>query len=644
MAISVQEGYKEAQDKINAVKSYTNLKSDYDNIKRQAGDSFENAKENAAQSLKSIQDKTNKYQKQLKNQFDQLLDINKITGGKGSNSIKYIKKILIRTLRKIEPKIAEILMNECLSVVGCDQQQSYNAPNVPVPNGTVIYIKVKSIDLASLLKKDPNSDKGKPLYEKKPVVVQNYPFSMNKELYRLMQSDNSYYTDNGQIYLGRSGQPLFDIQYTETNDLGETGNFYKVTLPQRMTLGRLNNVSEFIVDYYKTIKVVDFNTTLAWVLEAMLGVISIKADVGINEVEEQSKVMAIIQRILGLCFDNRKVIDVSGISKLSESDDSDDSFFQLTDVDLRKIEERVNNIRNRVTKFETCGDVEVPVNADLAFQLLNDIMLVEGDNNEIDAADKITDNMVEDPNWNGLGLEGNIDLELNLDFVKNLVKGLAFSLFSPKILLPLAIMLKAIGKSVMETIESFFDFIKRFKSFFKNVISKIAGIFIKTLFDEIKRDIRNLIQNVIADLVKESVNKYVIMILKLIQLLVTIGQFISDWRECKSVVDEILWLLKIAATGWGSLPLPLLFGSQLLDGFSETRAFIGTITELQKIGIPTGPMPDGSPNLAVLSMFSSMKAQALEMAENGKVSIAIPPLTMTPAGVTIPAMGSGKSM
>jgi len=609
MAISVQEGYKEAQEKINAVKSYTNLKSDYDNIKRQAGDSFENTKENAAQSLKSIQDKTNKYQKQLKNQFDQLLDINKITGGKGSNSIKYIKKILIRTLRKIEPKIAEILMNECLSVVGCDQQQSYNAPNVPVPNGTVIYIKVKSIDLGSLLKKDPNSDKGKPLYEKKPVVIQNYPFSMNKELYRLIQSDNSYYTDNGQIYLGRSGQPLFDIQYTETNDLGETGNFYKVT-----------------------------------VLEAMLGVISIKADVGINEVEEQSKVMAIIQRILGLCFDNRKTIDVSGISKLSESDDSDNSFFELTDVDLRKIEERVSNIRNRVTKFETCGDVEVPVNADLAFELLNEVMRVEGDNNEINAADKITDNMVQDPNWNGLGLEGNIDLELNLDFVKNLVKGLAFSLFSPKILLPLAIMLKAIGKSVMETIESFFDFVKRFKSFFKNVISKIAGIFIKTLFDEIKRDIRNLIQNVITDLVKESVNKYVIMILKLIQLLITIGQFITDWRECKSVVDEILWLLKIAATGWGTLPLPLLFGSQLLDGFSETRAFIGTITELQKIGIPTGPMPDGSPNLAVLSMFSSMKAQALEMAENGKVSIAIPPLTMTPAGVTIPAMGSGKSM
>ena len=642
MAISVEEGFKEAQQKINAVKSYTNLKGEYDKIKRQAGDSFEDAKENAAQTLSSIQEKTKKYQKNLKNQFDQLLDINKITGGKGSNSIKYVKKLLIRTLRKIEPKIAEILMNECLSVVGCDQQQSYDAPNLPAPNGTVVYIKVKSIDLGSLLKKDPTSDKGKPLYEKKPIVSQNYPFTMNKELYRLTQSDNSYYSDYGQLYLGRSGQPLFDIQYTETNNLGETGSFYKVTLPQRITLGRLNNVSEFIADYYKTIKVVDFHTTLAWVLECMLGVISIKADVGVNEVEEQSKFMAILQRILGLCFDNRKTIDVSGVSKLSETDDIDESFFQLTDIELRKIQERVSNIRNKVTKFETCGDVEVPVNADDVYKLLDDIMLIEDENKEIDAANKITDNLSSSDNWNGLGLEGNIDLELNLDFVKNLTKGLAFSLISPKILLPLAIMLKAIGKSVMETIESFTDFIKRFKSFFINVISKIAGIFIKTLFNEIKRDIRNLIQNVIADLVKESVNKYVIMILKLIQLLITIGQFIKDWRECKSVVDEILWLLKIAATGWGQLPLPLLFGSQLLDGFSETRAFIGAISELQKIGIPTGPMPDGGPNLAVLSMFSTMKAQAQEFAENSKVQIAIPPLTMTPAGLTVPSAGSGK--
>ena len=135
------------------------------------------------------------------------------------------------------------------------------------------------------------------------------------------------------------------------------------------------------------------------------------------------------------------------------------------------------------------------------------------------------------------------------------------------------------------------------------------------------------------------------MILKLIQLLLIVAQFISDWRKCKSVVDEILMLLKVALTGFGgSIPIPLLFASQLLDGFSATRAFIGTIEELQKLGIPTGPMPDGSPNLHVLSVLSQLKAMSDEEAENGKVQIAVPPLAITPAGLTIPSSAFGKKI
>ena len=42
---------------------------------------------------------------------------------------------------------------------------------------------------------------------------------------------------------------------------------------------------------------------------------------------------------------------------------------------------------------------------------------------------------------------------------------------------------------------------------------------------------------------------------------------------------------------------------------------------MQKIGIPTGPMPDGSPNLQVLSMFSQLKASAMEEASNGKTPV-----------------------
>lgn len=652
MALDLDNSYKEVKDKISSAKAYTDLKSQYDSLKKSAGDSFDEKKDLAEQKINDLKANAKKYQKELKNQFEQLIDIKKVLAGKGGNTTKYLKRILMRTLRKIEPKIANILMTECLSVVGCDQQQAYSAGNA----GQVLYIRVGSIDLGKLLRKDYQTSPGKALYEKQSLsATQSYPYPMNKQLYQRIQSNDPYSTDSGgSLYMGRSGQPLFDIEYTEVNDLGETGSFYKVTLQQRVTLNRLNNVSEFIQDYYKTIKVVDFNSTLSWILECMLGVISIKGDIGLKQVEDVSKVMAIIQRILGICFDNRKTIDVSGISKLSEIDDTDNSFYELNSMDLRKIEERVSNIKNGVVKFVTCNDIALPLDTNTIFEALDNITFIEDEDKQIDAADKLTDDIANNPDWNGFAIDGSLKAELDLNFLKNMIMGLALSLFSPKILLPLAIMLKALGKSILETIKSFSDFVKRFATFFKNVVSKIAGIFIKELFKEIKKDIRNLIQSILVDLAKEKAAKQISVILKLIQLLITVGQFIRDWRECKSVVDEILWLLKIATSAWGSgrnpissatnnIPLPLLFAAQLLDGYSETRSFINTIQELQKVGIPTGPMPDGSPNLTVLSIYSSIKGQGAEMT-NAKVQVAIPPLTMTPVGFTIPSAGYGISV
>jgi len=89
------------------------------------------------------------------------------------------------------------------------------------------------------------------------------------------------------------------------------------------------------------------------------------------------------------------------------------------------------------------------------------------------------------------------------------------------------------------------------------------------------------------------------------------------------------------------IPLPLLFASTFLGGYSESRAFIGTIEELQKLGIPTGALPDGTPNLTVLAMYGQLKASEREKTENSKVQVAIPTLAITPAGVTIPSSASG---
>jgi len=634
-SLDLSVDYKKVQDKVSSTKAYTDLKSQYGEAKKKVGDSFEKQKANVTESLNSVKEQTKRFEKQIKSQFEELLDINNITGGKGSNSIKYVKKLLLQTIKNIEPKIAEILHEEALNAVGCDQQQMFTSQT--------LYIKVKSIDIANILTKDPNDSVGKALYEKDPIQIQTYPFSLNKELFRRIESGQPYSVDNGQLYIGRSGQDLFDIQYVEVDNLGQTGPWYKITLPNRVN--NINKVGEFLIDYYKTTKIVDFHNIMAYIMNSLSGAVSIKANVGLVQAEDATKFELILQRILGLCFDNKTEIDVSGVAKVAELDGVDNSFFEFTEIDLRNIDLKVSNIKNGVVEYENCDNVKLPVDADTILDSINDLIFVP-DTDLVNAADKLTNVLTDNPNWSGLAISGNIKAAVDLNFVKLITQGLIGALLGPKILLPIFTMLKALGQTVVDAINSYVDFARTFATFVINLVSKVGAIFVKELFELIKKDIKNLLQVVIADIAKEQADKRITMILKLIQLLLVVAQFISDWRKCKSVVDEILWLLKIATSGWGisSIPLPLLFASQLMDGYSASRAFIGTIEEMQKLGIPTGPMPDGSPNLDVLSKLAQLKAMVNEEAENGKVQIAVGALSITPAGLTVPTSAFGKKM
>lgn len=635
-SVDLNVDYKKVQDKIQANKSYNSLKGDYDKLTKRAGDSFEQSKSDVTTSLNDIKNQANRYQREVKNQFSQLLDINNLSSPNGSNTINYLKKKLIQALKNSEPQIKEIVLEESFNMVGCDQNQEF------VP--TDIYIKVKSVDIGKiLLNFSPLEKPGKILYEREPPSTpQIYPYSMNRELWNRIQSSSSYFTDYGTYYKGASGQDLFDIQYVETNAIGETGPFYKVTLQNRV--GSVNKVKEFMVDYYKSIKIFDFNVTMAQIMNSLSGAISFKANVGIVEVTDQKKFERILQRILGLCFDNRQQIDVSGIAKVGELDNIDESFYEFTDLDLRIIEEEVENVKKGVIEFLDCTDVKLPVDSSSIIDSLDQLIFVP-DDNIVEAANNLTDSLVNNPDWPKIGLRGDIQASVNLNFIKLIAQGLVSGMMVPKILLPIMVMLKSIGNNISDKINGLFDFLKEFKSRAIDFISKVGAIFIKELFNIIKKDIKNLIQQIILDLAREKADKRIIMILKLIQLLITVAQFIRDWRECKSVVDELLSLLQIATTGWGAeLPLPLVFASRLLDGYSATRAFIGTIEELQKMGIPTGPLPDGSPNLTVLSMFGQLKAASSEEAENGKVQVALGPLAITPAGLTVPSSAFGKKI
>jgi hypothetical protein len=633
MSLDLVFDYKSAKEQLAAIKSYNDLKGSYDELTKDTQDFFNDTKSNLTQGVNKVKEQKNKFQRDVKNQFQQLLDINTSLGGRESNSLASLKRVLIKTIQITKPYLNQILFEEALDAIGCDQQQSFT--------GQTFYIKVPSIDLLNMLKYDPSDPLGSFLYEPQPIQLNSVPFSMNRQLYQLTQTTSSFSGLTGQNYKGLSGQDLFDIKFVEQKPLtGEYGPWYEVTLLNRVN--GPNKVGLFLLDYFQTIDIADFNNVMGNIMEALTGCFSISAEVGTKQIENASQFEIFIQRVLGLCFDNDEEINTSGIAKIGELDNLDASFFEFTEIDLRKIDTKIENIKNGVVEFLQCDYVKFPVNAEaIVDSVLNLRNTPEQD--QVEQAARLTSTLVNNPNWKGLSLDVNIDAKIDYNFINAISQGLVVTVLSPKVLLPIFTILKALGQEATDAINSFMVFAKRFRSFIINIISKFGAIFVEKLFEIIKTEIKRLLRNVIQNILKEKQTKIYAIILKLIQLLLLVGSLISDWRKCKSVIDEILGLLRLVTSGWGGeIPLPLLFASQLLDGYSESRAFIGTIEEYQKLGIPTGPLPDGSPNLEVLSVFGQLKAQAKEEAENGKVQVAIGPLTITPAGLTVPASSFGK--
>jgi hypothetical protein len=120
--------------------------------------------------------------------------------------------------------------------------------------------------------------------------------------------------------------------------------------------------------------------------------------------------------------------------------------------------------------------------------------------------DKVLSNAQKEFNLN-LNLPS-FKLNLNNEFIKNLPNGLVMSILSPKVLLPIMIMIKSLSQSVGENIDyaidNVQDFFNKFKRYVISITSKIVAIFVKVLFDLIKKDIFNLLQVIVKDLAKEK--------------------------------------------------------------------------------------------------------------------------------------------
>ena len=637
MAIDIDSDLEAAKKKAKVYKRYEQYKKDYVELQKKAGSSQENANKKITKRLDNFSEKRKKQKEKITSFVDELIKQLKGLKGSGLETDKLIKRIFVNSLKKIKPEIKQLIIDEAKKALACSGIQGYQF-------NTTYYIPVKSIDLFGTLEQSTNDRIGKLFYEVSATTFNQFPYSMNRQLYDRTQNLNQPYTAvAGNNYLGTSQQNLFDITYVESyfdiiSQQTKQGSFFKVDLKPR---SNFPIIDEFLADYYSTIDILDYKTFFTNLVDYVTGAISFGRGDGKLKLSSIQKALFIMQRILGLCSDSNKEISVGGTSKVSEIDNIDESFYELNEVDLRIIEQNVSNIKLGVIEFEDCDNIKVAMNLEAVLTALDNLNFNEdtSDVNEINDALGIIYPVIDD--------DPTFKLSVDEGFFSNFVKALLNTVLSPKTILPIMVVAGMVNQPIWEGISNIEDFQKKFKTFFNEVLTKISAIFTKAIFDELKKEIKTLIKLLLGDIVDEKKKKKYQMILSLVAILPALTKVVKDFRECKSVLDELLQLLNLGIKKLnvsGDIPLPLLLSAKFLDGYSPTRAFLNTIAIFEDLGIPTEPMPDGSPNEFLVAVKAMIDGNSQESAENGKVAIGIGPLTITPAGITIPKDSYGKSL
>jgi hypothetical protein len=661
MGIDLTDDYNKAKSKISSYQTVVeNKKNDLRQKKEKAKTSLDKKKSDAIKQAKELDKKAanfkNSVKSEIKNQLEQLLDLFKQTlPPSGGKSLSTISRFFLEAADRTKEQIKGLLVEEIISTIGCSEEQSYEDKlNQP------FYIKVNQVDLFKKLIFSPDDEDSKYYYENQPFSVGTIPSSLNRQLYeRLQNLGQSLQTQFGIGYQGASGQDLFDIEYVQfypAVNPTNFGDFFKVTLKPQ--LNNATNVADFLNDYYGSIDVIDFDVLSADIMNALTGVFDFSLKISTDQLREEKKFDLILKRIMGVCSDPNKKIDVGGTAKLSDQDLIDDAFFEVSPQELRTIENQINNIKEGVVEFEDCGNVKLPVNVLGTRSSLDEVITENTSTKKIDRVEQALEEMAKDPNWKnlvpGIGINLNLKASIDTDLINQLPKISFKSILSPKVMLGFMIMIKAINSQFSAQIDNLFDdlekFMKTFKKFTVGLMRKVFAIYVKELFDIVKKNVKKLVEQILGDIAKEAKNKKLQMYSSIVYALLVLGQTFVDFRNCKSVIDDILKLLNLALNRQDSgLPLFALAGSQLLGGVSDTRAFSNAVEGIQSAGLPTGDAPDGGPNMMNMAFMAMIKGQNKEQAENGKTEIYIPPLTVVVPpfgagpGITKPTKGFGKS-
>ncbi len=692
-------GYKNISSQISAFQAYTAVSTASKDVDSTQGNSDAKSVGSIATGLNQIANEQKRFQRNVPTSYNELIKLITKSSGNGNATTKELRKILLQTALKMEPYVNQIVKEQSLKLLGCSQQQTYQGINqyqinqipslstLPAKDG--VYIKMEDIDFNKTLKIKPTSLLGRATYDStklKPLTTyKNYkgpnPFPMNYELWSRTQSPTQTFRDEFEVFYNGGGtkQRIFDISYVKQDSLGNSGDFFRVFLinrenvPTGSTANKLaysaQTISKSLSDYYQSIKIFEAKTFAGNLLNLLVGTLS--SGLSITQVEKQTRLALIINRIFGRCESGESEIDVSGVAKVSEVDVDDNEFFDFDQIDLKNIDTISSNIKQGVLEYNECGDIKFPIdNNSLLTQLGNLDEAIENLSIEeqVSEIENILDSIPNTINQTTQSITFNNPF--NQDVLNKIPIALAYCVLTPKVLLPIftfkqllenqvlgfANQLITSGGTVINVVNGLVqsastinrlanpiindgvEFARKLRQFIFGVVAAIAEKFLETLFNVLKKNLLNLIRVILSDIAKTTKD----VRLKKIQALLDAGEFLvtayvtaRNYRECKNLIGQINKILKLISRQIpNSNPISkgLVGLADYLPGVSPERATINAIEIAQKFGLPTGPLSDGQPNKMIFYQLATQRGLKFEEASNGVVDIGINPITGLPVG------------
>lgn len=576
--------------------------------------------------------------------IDFLVELIKST--KGKQDFKNI--ILKGTLSKVKDMdgINNIIKQSLSSQFTCDQSLTIPTKYTTKSNLGIILPK-SSIDPFGLFGFDPEDKSGSYMFEGNDIQKH-----INYFIYKAQDS-----TPSAPAEFKYNNNVLFTISLIDANNFEfKFGEYYE---------NKFFSVwfTDYIAASSPVFNFVNFTAVLA---DILTGAVSIKGNKNLVEIKELSRYNKVLKKIFGFCSlededdpniynPNNANNQIFGFGATSNSETENFNPFILSTTELDEIDRVANNRYNNVMLFETCGNLELPINPDT---IINDLGLLfsSANINEFYSYDdgnqvltnetnnsSIYDNGLSDINLdqtinffdkairdgaNTLISAGedinlnlpNINAELQLNILKSIPYAALQIVLTPKIMmLPILFCNLQGGENCNKSADEYF---KNMLPTIKNSGIKISLIIIENIFNSIVSDIKKIGKNIILNFLKQRGVDYLATLQSLFNLLKLIPNNFKN--DCDGYLNKLLALLKFANFGpMPMIPPPLILVAGALKPGMNSVAIINDVkSRLTQKGIETAPvLPDGSPNNLMIAIEETIKSLVTSIKTDSNVQV-----------------------